>query len=618
MNQKGYKKLPAHPIALSDEEVEKFRGLEEETEEMYQKYGEDYTGKGDRGEDLVGQYASYEVEDFVKVLSGNFVGEDGMVKRLKDGQIMVRLYTYGQVMDQWFEPKEIQKMNDLEVAKGLSGRATIGQDQFDVSIGKKAEPKEWDAKKNDRGGRGLNSNAMGSVSGVKGNNDRARKQDRQSRGESGRKDMYGRSEGEAKQEEKNWQLFREKERDQQKAQKKKVGEAWGMKESSSWSKQETDGLEDALDGDSGWDSLADAASSSSQADSPEDDFFNSLMSELSDNLDSPNGQQSSSSSSSGGAGSGGPKETDESDDFFSSLMSDLSESMDETPKVTQQNIPTPSSDTSMSSDSDDFFASLESDLSESLAGNPGSNTIPVSNTAEANSDDDDFFANLVTDLDQSLDYSPTTINTGTSASSQTQENTEDDVFADLEADLFKSLGTSPDTKLEQKPPSVTPASSQTISDTEDDFFASLERDLNESLDNSPGSSSSSSSVVSASSESKGDAENSFFENFETELSTTMGGGGGETKEIAEDDFFASLETELSDMMSSDEDVSISSSSVPKPKTSDVESATQPSGTSANADEDFSKMTVVALKQELRDRGLKVSGKKSELIERLQQ
>jgi len=612
VNQKGYKKLPAHPIALSDEEVEKFRGLEEETDEMYRKYGDDYTGKGDTGDDLLGQYASYKVEDMVKVLSGNFKGEDGMVKRLKDGQIMLRLYTYGQLMEQWFEPSELRKMTDMEAIRGLGGpTGAIGQDQFDISIGKKEAPREYDAQNKDQR-KNLNSNVMGSVSGVGGNNGRARREDRTSRGErGGRTDMYGRDEKEAKQEERNWNEYREKQRDQQQTEKKKVGDIWGLKENNSWSNREKDNLESALDSDSGWDSLAEATSSS-QADSPEDDFFNSLMSELSDNLDSPKGQKSSGDK---------VEEDDESDDFFSSLMSDLSESMEETPvsKVFTN------SDTLVTSDNNDFFANLESDLGESLVSNPGSSTEELSNTPGANSDDD-FFANLVTDLDESLEDNPTKFEQvslpETSAPSQTQENLEDDFFADLEADLFKSLDTDQGPNLEEKSQFAEAASSQGNTDIEDDdFFASLEKDLNESLGNSPVSNSSPESTEfvnasSGSSETKDDVENNFFDSLETELSTIS----GETKETSDDDFFASLETELSDMMLPDADVSSSSSTslASKSQTSDVEIATQPSGNSANANEDFSKMTVVVLKQELRDRGLKVSGKKSELIERLQQ
>ena len=47
----------------------------------------------------------------------------------------------------------------------------------------------------------------------------------------------------------------------------------------------------------------------------------------------------------------------------------------------------------------------------------------------------------------------------------------------------------------------------------------------------------------------------------------------------------------------------------------VEAEDAPSGPAATVD--YSKMTVAKLKDELRSRGLKVSGKKAELIERLQ-
>jgi len=402
VNLKGYTKIPPAPIALGDEEVEKFRGLEEKNDEMYLKYGDDYTGKGDQGDDLIGQYASYEVEDMVKVLSGNFEGEDGVVRRLKDGNIMVRMYTYGSALDQWHKPEELRKMSQLEVAKGLTGpTGAIDQDQFDVSIGKKVEPKKNDDRRRP-------PSLIGSVTGGTGNNGRDRRQDRMSRGESGRTDIYGRTEKQAKDEENNWKLYREKERDEQQKQKKvKIGDTWGMKENSSWDDMEKDraGVADALDEDSGWGSL-DAASSSKKVDSPEDDFFNSLMSELSDNLDSP--KQTT------GTGNNG-KDTqavdDDADDFFSTLMSDLSESMDnnESTKPTQPKVPTQSTTIPTASSSSNTVSSP---------------TTPI--------DEDDFFANLESDLSDSLDNSAPSDDTSEQPSSQRQPLTD----AESEDDFF--------------------------------------------------------------------------------------------------------------------------------------------------------------------------------------
>ena len=95
-------------------------------------------------------------------------------------------------------------------------------------------------------------------------------------------------------------------------------------------------------------------------DSPEDDFFNSLMSEFSDNLDSP--KQTTGT----GDNAREAQAVDDGDDFFSSLMSDLSESMDndELTSPTQPKVSTPptpsrsntvSSPSSATTDDDDLL-----------------------------------------------------------------------------------------------------------------------------------------------------------------------------------------------------------------------------------------------------------------------
>src|SRR5210317_1428447 len=121
VNRKGHKKLPPAPIPLNEDEVKKFKGLEEAQEEFESEYGGDYSGRTDMGEDLMAQYAGYDVGQMVKVLRGNFEGEDGTIRRLKDGQLMVRMFTYGQTYDEWFMPDAIRPLTDLEVMRGLSG-----------------------------------------------------------------------------------------------------------------------------------------------------------------------------------------------------------------------------------------------------------------------------------------------------------------------------------------------------------------------------------------------------------------------------------------------------------------------------------------------------------------
>jgi len=403
VNQKGYTKLPPAPICLSDEEVSKFKGLEEATQAMFDKFGEDYTGKGDDGMDLIEQYKDYEVDNMVKILTGNFKGEDGVVKRLNNGQIMVRLFTYGSVLDQWFKIDELRPMTDAEAMKGLGGPASaVSQDEFDVSIGKSPKPRET---------RGRQRNDLHDSMGT--GDRRMRRQDRVNRGEAG-KDMLGRSNQEKEEEEQNWRQFRE---DKRASQQQKKGDMWGIKERSSWdagddaATLDTDGkwksgrqmrrekgsetVQDAVSGDGEWDLFTSDAQSGSDS-GAEDDFFNSLMSELSDSLDTPSEESSEKKS----------EETSE-DDFFSSLMSDLADEAEEVSGQTK-----PKENNSQSLDDDDFFANLEADLQESLE-EEGNEKKPSSATSK----EDDFFASLEADLSEDL----------------ATNSADDDLFSDLVA-----------------------------------------------------------------------------------------------------------------------------------------------------------------------------------------
>ncbi len=206
VNRKGHKKLPPAPIPLNYEEVKKFKGLEEETEEFENVYGGDYSGRTDTGEDLLEQYAGYDVGQMVKILKGNFQGEDGTVRRLKDGQLCVRMFTYGQTFDEWFMPDAVRPLTDLEVMRGLSGpTGPVTQDEFDVSIGKK-DPRELEKVTNEKS---LRSGLMQSAGIAPGRN---RREDRLARGETGSRDRWGRTAQEIQQEEANWLAYREEQR----------------------------------------------------------------------------------------------------------------------------------------------------------------------------------------------------------------------------------------------------------------------------------------------------------------------------------------------------------------------------------------------------------------------
>jgi len=578
VNRRGYKKLPPAPVALNEDEVEKFGLLEEQMEKYESVHGID--GKGDTGEDLIEQYKGFEVEGMVKVIGGRFKGEDGIVRRLKDGKICIRMYTYGTTFDEWLPPEELRPLTDLEIMRGLSGPTVpVNQDEFNESIGMPVNRNKFDGER--AGGRGGDREVRSSIrnaAGGAGEGRRMRRQDRTSRGEKGGDtDLFGRSNAEAKREEENWRDYRERQRAQQREERR--GDSWGIKERSSWGggdenvngrddraaydvdsqwgrsdmrsgrqqrrdkrresederKQQNDGVERALSGEGDWSAFA-SGGSGSGANSKEDDFFDSLMSELSDTLD---GKSSSAASGGGGSSSSSSagKESDE-DDFFNSLMSDIDDTLDTSPSS--------GSSGSGGGDEDDFFASLESELSDALdapTSSPSSSSKPMKSSGKSNSgggDEDDFFASLEAELSDTLDSPIGNDNAGSSTKKSSKAVDDDDFFAMLEADLASGGG----------------------GDSGGDVQSS------------------------ASSDSKSSGDDFF----------------------SEDDFFANLEAEVAS--AADKPVSTSS----KPKKTSVKAV----ATAGGGGEDLSKLTVPLLKEKLKERGLKVSGKKADLIERLQE
>ena len=234
VNRKGNRKLPPVPLPLGPEEIQKFKGLEEDQEVFEDMFGGDYTGRSDSGSDLLAQYSGYDVGQMVKVLRGNFEGEDGTVRRLKDGQLMVRMFTYGQTYDEWFDPDAIRPLTDLEALRGLSGPTVpVDQDQFDVSMGTKVpsvllpggRPSSGDDYAGGGSASSLRSGLMQSAGAAPGRN---RREDRVARGEtagSDRRDALGRSAEDAKTEEQNWLAYREEKRAGQRGGGGGVGES---------------------------------------------------------------------------------------------------------------------------------------------------------------------------------------------------------------------------------------------------------------------------------------------------------------------------------------------------------------------------------------------------------
>ena len=531
VHMKGMRRLPVIPVALNDDEIEKFRLLEAETDAMFAKYGDEYDGRGDAGDDLLHQYAGYEVDGMVKVLTGKHKGEDGVVKRLKDGKIKVRLYTYGSTFDEWYDVTDIRPMTDAEVLKGLTGpEGPIRQEDFDISIGKKPKDYHKRGAVDDRTGRSLRSDLYSSMGqgGRSSRGNRNTRFDRQARGARGGRgeDRFGRSDAQLEEEERNWREYREQQREQRS--QKRQG-TWGMRGAKEdWKYEET---KDVTDGDFDLDNYDEQSSSVlGDADAQWGRQISSGRQErrmrrggrqwqdagpsqslgIESALDGDDDWTSFAQQQEGGGGGGdgtGTSGSSESDDFFDSLLNELSDSLD-------------SADTN---DGADFSSRSSSSRNGNGNGNgSGAQTFAASGSSSS-SDDDDFFSSLIDDLDSDKSSSID----GGGGSSGTGTTAEDDFFASLEADLDDVLGGTTSTKAAS-------ASSSEASSSDDDFFNDLADDL--------------------------------FSSHELASPTT------------------------------DESSSPSSSSSPG---------------------DLSSLTVPVLKGMLKERGLKVSGKKSDLIERLQ-
>ena len=540
VNHIGHQKLPPAPVALNELEVENF-GLEEcpDTDEEDEELGAELGGEQAEGDvildseandekmdpkldhEAIKAYLGLKVEDMVKVTAkGKFFNEDGIVRRLKDGKIFVRFYTYGTMFEEWLDPSDVRPLSNMEILKGLSGPSEpVTQRDFEQRDNRRSnrpygEQSDGELRRNLLGGGGRN-----------------RRQDRNERQYRGGNDKTLREEA-------NWNWYQDQQRSRRSndysdgntgfnaGSRHKSGNDWAVGNvDSQWgrgqerrpprkndrnapranNRQANREASAAIDGDGDWSAFVSSGTSSNE------------------------------------------------DDFFSSLMSDIDKSQD-----------TSSSDGTSSSDDDDFFDSLLSDLKSESSSPPPPKKSSRQPQKQQSSEDSDFFASLEAELG-SVDSS----NSGVSS----EDGISDDFFAQLEAELSPVSEKKPSRKPKKEAPP--PPSS-----ADDDFFASLESEMGTALN----------------------TDDTVFAGLEDGDSTNGGGA---------DDADATFWNDLVD----DDDATASTVSS---LSSSSNSKSTGSSSSSSSSGDLSKHTVPKLKEMLRERGLKVSGKKSELIERLQQ
>lgn len=605
VNRRGHKKLPPAPLPLNDEEVKRFKGLEEAQEMFEDMYGGDYTGRADAGADLLEQYAGYDVGQMVKVLKGNFDGEDGTVRRLKGGQLMVRMFTYGQTYDEWFDPDAIRPLSDLEVMRGMSGPTVpVDQDQFDVSIGKK-DPSELLGEDSPS----LRSGLMQDAGAGPGRN---RREDRVARGETGR-DMFGRDAEDVKREEQNWLAFREEKRAGQRgddsndpdiitpvlteAKKEKAKgplkgrDTWGIVERSSWSggeygfeanseREEKDLFRRTTDiyrdrpqrggrgrggGRDSFDGRGRGSFRGGDFDDRRGDRDARERRPVRESRDRGDDRSSSS----------GDRDDDvagKEDDFFDSLMSELSDDLN--------------NEDGSSSEGGGPSRGARGSRSHDFAG-PSANARATEKSSSGQAEDS-FFENLMSELGGALDEPSSSAPSGQNVKSDRRLD-DDDFFSNLEAELSQSLGG--DFGGDKGKSGGGGAS---VGDDDDDFFASLQQEMGKALDESP-------EKVDG-----GALQDDFFSSLIDDVADELESSGGgekveETLEASHDDFFSSLINDVADELESET----------------VEEVAGGKRAMSGSHGDLSSLKVLELKEMLRSRGLKVGGKKAELIERLQ-
>jgi len=635
INMKGYRKLPPAPLPLSEEEIENFDLENVEWEEDSAKEEEDPgiivdSLENDMEESRIADeieqevqevYKGLRVEDMVKVTAKNkFLDEDGIVRRLKEGKVLIRFFTYGTTFDEWLDPSVVRKLTEVEILEGLGGpSAPITQ-------------RDLDHPQRGRSGSDFDRRNQIGTFGSRGTRDRRQDlNERRFRGD--REQSYDHA-----RERENWNWYKENERrhegggytdgdleirgsrDRRDSRRndswaeRDVDSQWGRNASPRRQARDNSRRQHGDD----WSSFVSRTKAPKDRNPPSkeetDDFFESLMSDLSNDLD-------------GGAGAKrvannyvDSRNSPDEDDFFASLISEISAHEEQPPHDSGKVRSSKRNDNSYNgNDEDDFFASLEREI----RGSTGGKAKPKGRSG-AEEHLEDIFSELTVDMDKS----PKT--------SLLDGDGEEDFFANLEMELAADLGETDGRKTKASLLRLTNQQVDTSSesDFEDDFFLRLETELKS--DWSEGTSADeipSRSRQEQSRDADAAKDDDFFSTLETELDSDIyeqssfepASQEGVDDDLDGDSLFSSLETdELADFEKSLEETGASPRSEEGKASKSKQKETPAKGAenltveihSAFDVSDLQKRTVPQLKDMLRERGLKVSGKKSELIERL--
>lgn len=567
VNHKGHKKLPPAPQALNEIEVENF-GLEEVewTEEEVDESGvildtaeQEAKSKPKVDEEALKVYLGLRVDDMVKVTAANkFFDEDGIVRRLKDGKIFVRFYTYGSMFEEWLDPSDMRKLSEEEVLVGLSGPSKpVTQDDID------GKSQDDSGRPNDRGRPGDDRRGLGgSTQGATGL--RNRRQDRVERGDSSDR---GRQSEEARND-KNWDWYKD--------QQQPSDNDWGMRAGSSagTDRRGADDLNGVRRNRAGNGEWAQGDVDSQWGRKPQQP---QRPQQREQRTQQPRPQQ--------------PRNRQDNQ----RTQSALNGSADWSSFVS----PAGSSSKTDPSKSNDFFESLMTDLSKDL-GNGGSSQQPQTGSRGNNDqkNEDDFFASLMSELSAEP--------SGAGAESSPERRERAPVTSPERSERAPAI---PQRSERERAPVRTTDSRQrrqepraSTTNADEDFFAALEAELGNAFEE----------TKLKSAESSGDDSDDFFAKLEAELAPSVGEKTRKTTSNIQD--VLDLKQAPTQVATSNSPAVASDASPPKKEQG--ESPKPESSNGGSASSDLGKCTVPVLKEMLKERGLKVSGKKADLIERL--